>query len=88
MLSRKENSALSSQLIAEAHKRYEIAPDCLTLHQDRGVPMTAHCYLDLLAELSITASHSRPRVSNDNAMSELQFKTMKYQPDYPHRFES
>lgn len=88
MLSRKENSALSSQLIAEAHQRYHIAPDRLTLHQDRGVPMTAHCYLDLLAELSITASHSRPRVSNDNAMSESQFKTMKYQPDYPRRFES
>lgn len=88
MLSRKENSALSSQLIAQAHKRYEISPDRLTLHQDRGVPMTAHCYLDLLAELSITASHSRPRVSNDNAMSESQFKTMKYQPDYPRRFDS
>ena len=87
MLSRKENSALASQLIAEAHKRYNIAPDHLTLHQDRGVPMTAHCYLDLLAELRITASHSRPRVSNDNAMSESQFKTMKYQPDYPRRFD-
>jgi transposase InsO family protein len=87
MLSRKENSGLSSQLIAEAYKRYNIAPDRLTLHQDRGVPMTARCYLDLLAELSITASHSRPRVSNDNAMSESQFKTMKYQPDYPRRFD-
>ena len=48
--------------------------------------MTAHCYLDLLGELAITASHSRPRVSNDNPMSEAQFKTMKYQPDYPRRF--
>jgi len=36
--------------------------------------MTAHCYLDLLSELAITASHSRPRVSNDNPMSEAQFK--------------
>lgn len=88
MLSRKENSALSSQLIAEAYDRYGIKPNSLTLHQDRGVPMTAHCYLDLLGELAITASHSRPRVSNDNAMSEAQFKTMKYQPDYPRRFES
>ena len=50
--------------------------------------MTAHCYLDLLGELAITASHSRPRVSNDNAMSEAQFKTLKYQPDYPRRFDS
>ena len=88
MLSRKENSALSSQLIMEAYDRYAIQPDRLTIHQDRGVPMTAHCYLDLLGELAITASHSRPRVSNDNAMSESQFKTMKYQPDYPRRFDS
>lgn len=50
--------------------------------------MTAHCYLDLLGELAVTASHSRPRVSNDNAMSESQFKTLKYQPDYPSRFDS
>lgn len=70
MLSHKENSALSSQLIAEAHERYGIQPDALTLHQDRGTPMTAHCYLDLLGELAVTASHSRPRVSNDNAFSE------------------
>ena len=88
MLSRKENSALSSQLIMEAHERYDIQPGTLTLHQDRGTPMTAHCYLDLLGELTMTASHSRPRVSNDNAMSEAQFKTLKYQPDYPGRFDS
>lgn len=87
MLSRKENSALSSQLIQEAAQRYDIERHSLTLHQDRGAPMTAHCYLDLLSELAITASHSRPRVSNDNAMSEAQFKTLKYQPDYPRRFE-
>ena len=48
--------------------------------------MTAHAYLDLLGELGITASHSRPRVSNDNPHSESQFKTMKYQPSYPGRF--
>jgi len=88
MLSKKENSALSGQLIEEAYQRYEIPPNQLTLHQDRGAPMTAHCYLDLLGELAVTASHSRPRVSNDNAMSEAQFKTLKYQPDYPRRFDS
>lgn len=88
MLSRKENSALSSQLIQAAVDRYGIEQNTLTLHQDRGAPMTAHCYLDLLSELAVTASHSRPRVSNDNAMSEAQFKTMKYQPDYPRRFDN
>lgn len=87
MVSRKENSALASQLMQEAVDRYSIVPDTLTLHQDRGSPMIAHCYLDLLSELTVTASHSRPRVSNDNAMSESQFKTMKYQPDYPQQFD-
>ena len=51
MLSHKENSALSSQLIEQAYERYDIEPNNLTLHQDRGAPMTAHCYLDLLGEL-------------------------------------
>lgn len=60
MLSRKENSAQSSQLIDEAYQRHAIQPDTLTLHQDHGVPMTAHCYLDLLGELAITASTVAP----------------------------
>ena len=88
MLSHKENSALSSQLIQSATHQYDIPKNSLTIHQDRGVPMTAHCYLDLLGELAVTASHSRPRVSNDNPMSEAQFKTLKYQPDFPRRFDN
>lgn len=87
MLSRKENSALSQQLMQEAIARYPEAAKTLTIHQDRGSPMIAHSYLDLLSELGATASHSRPRVSNDNAFSESQFKTLKYQPDYPRRFD-
>jgi transposase InsO family protein len=87
MLSKKENSALAQQLIQEACIRYGILKNQLTLHQDRGAPMTAHCYLDLLGELVVTASHSRPRVSNDNPHSESLFKTVKYQPDYPRRFD-
>lgn len=86
MLSRKENSGLSKQLMSEAVERYGIAPEQLTLHQDRGSPMTAISFLETLAERKVTASHSRPRVSNDNAFSESQFKTAKYQPDYPGRF--
>ena len=88
MVSRKENSALAQQLVAEAGSRYRIKPRQLTLHQDRGSPMIAHSFLDLLGEHGITGSHSRPRVSNDNPFSESQFKTAKYQPDYPGRFES
>ena len=88
MVSRKENSALAKQLMDQASARYGIEPGQLTIHQDRGSPMIAHGYLDLMQELDITCSHSRPRVSNDNAFSESQFKTQKYQPDYPGRFDT
>lgn len=87
MVSKKENSALASQLMDEATARYRITPGQLTIHQDRGSPMIAHAYLDLMQSLDVTCSHSRPRVSNDNAFSESQFKTQKYQPDYPGRFD-
>lgn len=86
MVSRKENSSLAQQLMDEATHRYSIAPNQLTIHQDRGSPMIAHRYIDLMGELGVTLSHSRPRVSNDNAISEAQFKTQKYQPDYPKHF--
>lgn len=71
----------------EATARYGIARGQLTIHQDRGSPMIAHGYLDLLRGLDVTCSHSRPRVNNDNAFSESQFKTQKYQPDYPGRLD-
>ena len=87
MVSRKENSALAQQLMEEAIARYRIEPNTLTVHQDRGAPMIAHSYLDLMLGFDVTCSHSRPRVSNDNAFSESQFKTQKYQPDYPGRFD-
>ena len=88
MVSLKENSALAQQLMDEALNRYGIQQGQLTLHQDRGSPMIARSYLDLMDELGVTCSHSRPRVSNDNPFSESQFKTVKAQPDYPGRFAS
>ncbi|MFE4330519.1 integrase core domain-containing protein [Streptomyces sp. NPDC056831] len=42
----------------------------------------------LLIDLGITRSHSRPSVSNDNPYSESQFRTTKYAADYPERFDS
>jgi putative transposase len=77
MVSLKENSALSQQLMDEATARYGIEPGQLTLHQDRGSPMMAHGYWGLMCDLEVTCSHSRPRVSHDNPFSESQFKTQK-----------
>lgn len=56
------------------------------LHADRGTSMTSKTVAALLADLEVTQSHSRPRVSNDNPYSESLFKTMKYGPLFPERF--
>jgi len=58
MISIKENSALSKQLMNEATARYSIKQDQLTVHQDRGSPMTAHGYLENMMELDVTCSHT------------------------------
>jgi len=88
MVSHKENSKLAQQLVQETLTRYELDDASITLHQDRGSPMIAQSFLDLMADLGVVCSHSRPRVSNDNPFSESQFKTAKHQPDYPGRFNS
>ena len=87
MVSRKENASLAVQLFRETIRRQGVNPSVLIIHQDRGSPMIAHQYQDFVTSLGATLSHSRPRVSNDNAMSEAQFKTLKYAPSYPGRFE-
>ena len=48
--------------------------------------MKSDTLAQLLASLGVDQSFSRPHVSDDNAFSEAQFKTLKYQPDYPGRF--
>ena len=58
------------------------------VHADRGTSMTSKTVAVLLADLEVTRSHSRPRVSNDNPYSESLFKTLKYGPDFPERFGS
>lgn len=86
MIAETENSALACRFVGTCAASQQIGPGQLTVHQDRGAPMTANNFIALLAELKIDKSHSRPRVSNDNAFSEAHFKTLKTQPDYPARF--
>ncbi len=50
--------------------------------------MTSRTVAQLLADLGVTRSHSRPHVSNDNPYSESQFKTLKNTPRFPERFAS
>jgi putative transposase len=82
-----ENAGLAHALIDETCQKHGIARDALTLHSDRGSPMRAKTTAELLVDLGVAASFSRPRVSNDNPFSEAQFKTFKYRPQFPACFE-
>ena len=56
--------------------------------EPKGGSMTSKPVSELMIDLGISRSHSRPRCSNDNPYSEAQFKTLKYMPDFPDRFGS
>jgi putative transposase len=85
MVAAKESKHLAAQLFAETIARHAVEPG-LTVHADRGSAMKSDTLAQLLATLGVQRSFSRPHVSDDNAFSEAQFKTLKYQPDYPGRF--
>ena len=82
MVADRENAALAATLIEETCLKQGIEPQVLTLHSDRGAPMTSKCTAQLLADLGVTRSLSRPQVSDDNPFSEAQFKTLKYHPGF------
>lgn len=88
MLARAENAALAKVLLAETVAKHGIDDGRLTLHSDRGSPMTAKPFVFLMADLGVTRSYARPHTSNDNPYSESQFRTMKYRPQFPDRFGS
>jgi transposase InsO family protein len=81
-----ENAVLFKALFDDTITKHDVPPGQLTLHADRGGPMTAKATALLLADLGVTKSHSRPHVSNDNPFSESHFKTLKYQPRFPKCF--
>jgi len=88
MVAHREQAALAQKLIEQTCEKQGIKPGQLTIHADRGSSMTSKPVAFLMADLGITKSHSRPYVSDDNPYSESQFKTLKYRPDFPERFDS
>lgn len=72
---------------AELVQRSVISEGCIdqppVLHSDNGAPMKSLTLRAKMHDLGITASRSRPRVSNDNPYSEALFKTVKYCPQWP-----
>src|SRR4051794_7672054 len=53
------------------------------LHGDNGATLKGTTVLAMLHWLGIAPSHSRPRVSDDNAFAEALFRTAKYRPEFP-----
>jgi putative transposase len=88
MVAAQENAHLAERLIEATCLKQGIRPHQLTIHADRGAPMRSQLVAALCSDLHIDASHSRPRVSNDNPFSEAQFRTIKYRPEFPDRFGS
>lgn len=84
----RESAALAVQLIEETCRKQNIGRGELVIHADRGSSMRSKSVAFLLNDLGVDKTHSRPHVSNDNPYSESQFKTMKYRPEFPDRFES
>ena len=81
-----EDAVVAKDCLAAAIARNRVEPH--TIHADRGGAMVSQPVSELLVNLGVLRSHSRPRTSNDNPYSEAQFKTMKYVPDFPVRFGS
>ena len=84
----RESARLAEELIADAVYNHGVGHGQLALHADRGTSMTSKTVSQLLADLGVLQSHSRPHQSNDNPFSESQFKTMKYFPTFPKKFTS
>jgi putative transposase len=88
MIAAREDAELAEQLITDTVAKQNIAPGTLTLHADRGTSMRSKAVAQLLVDLEVTKTHSRPHVSDDNPYSEAQFRTLKYRPGFPTRFGS
>ena len=80
-----ESMDLASDLAAKASAAEGVHPGELVLHSDNGGPMKGATMLATLQRLGIAASFSRPRVSDDNAMCEAIFRTLKYRPGFPRK---
>ena len=88
MIQGSESGELAARLFREACMRENILPNSLVVHQDNGAPMTSAEFLSVLNSHEILPSYSRPGVCDDNPFSESLFRTAKYRPAFPGRFDS
>jgi putative transposase len=85
-VSNRGSGQLAKALLEETCARQQVTPQILTIHSDRGPEMISKAVANLLADLGVTKSVSRPYVSDDNPFSESHFKTLKYHSSFPASF--
>ena len=78
-----QSTELAADLLVELCETHQLQPEKVVLHADNGAPMKGSTMLATLHALGITASFSRPSVSDDNAFVESLFRHLKYAPSYP-----
>ena len=83
MVATTETAELAQGFITRAVDLQGITKGSLTIHADRGTSMTSKGVAELLTDLGVARTHSRPHVSNDNPYSEAVNKTLKYCPAFP-----
>jgi len=88
LIAEEESRHLARKLIQATALKQSIQPAQLTVHSDNGPSMKSLTVAQLLDHLGVIKTHTRPYTSNDNPFSESQFKTLKYCPEFPGRFES
>ena len=88
MVASAESAVLAQRLITDTCEKQQIRPGQLTLHADRGSSMKSKPVALLLGDLGITKTHNRPYTNDDNPFSKTQFKTLKYRPNFPERFDN
>ena len=81
----REDADIATDMLEQAMGTHGV-PDAV--HADRGTSMTSRPVAQLLVDLGVARSHSRPHVSNDNPYGEAAFKTLKYAPVFPELFGS
>jgi len=78
-----ESSEHTCRVIEQSMWREKCLLDPPVLHRDNGSVLKSHMVNAKIQSLGLTSSHSRPRVSNDNAFVESMFRTLKYCPRWP-----
>ena len=84
----REDGLIARDILADAISHWLSDPSLLTLHSDNGSPMKHADLMDMLNQLKIRVTRSRPHVSDDNAFIESLFATFKSRLSYPESFGS